>query len=184
MLDIRSNKWKCEKCVCTLHMLLDTFIYTRHNSSLTDSTAALTSLAQACLPEVANTLNSFMALASGSPYTDWGSGEEDGVQEVGRNSDNTISIKRGQSSTWVWEKHKTIIMNCTERMVDKNWIKLSVIDATCVADEEECRAIRVRISRTSWTTRGEGRTTSRMYRSLGSSFIFNRPWNTNSNNKN
>lgn len=39
---------------------------------------------------------------------------------------------------------------------------VAVAVVTCVADEEECLAIRVRMLRTSWTTRGDGRNTSRM----------------------
>lgn len=75
--------------------------------AMTESTSEHTSLAQACLPEVATTLNSFVALASGNPYAEWGGLKDGTVQEVGRNSDNNVSIKRGQSRTW-YDKTETL----------------------------------------------------------------------------
>lgn len=71
-----------------------------NQATVIESASEHTSLAQACLPEVATTLNSFMALASGNPYAAWGGLKGGAVQEVGRNSDNNVSIKRGQSRTW------------------------------------------------------------------------------------
>lgn len=38
--------------------------------TMTKSTSEHTSLAQACLPEVATTLNSFMVLDTGNPYAE------------------------------------------------------------------------------------------------------------------
>lgn len=77
----------------------------------------LTSLAQACLPVVARTRSSFMALATGSPYADWGVGEAGTVQEQGRNSDITVSIRRGQSKTCSDSpdsSHTTNVNSCQE----------------------------------------------------------------------
>lgn len=77
----------------------------------------LTSLAQACLPVVARTRSSFMALATGSPYVDWSVGEAGTVQEQGRNSDITVSIRRGQSKTCSDSpdsSHTTNVNSCQE----------------------------------------------------------------------
>lgn len=73
-----------------------------HPNQLTmaEGTSAHTSRAQACLPEDATTLNSFMALACGNPYAEDGGLKDGAVQEAGRNSDNKVSVKRGQSRTW------------------------------------------------------------------------------------
>lgn len=60
------------------------------------SRATLTSLAQTCRPAVPSTRRSFIAMATGNPYKDCGAGEEGGAQEEGRNSDITVSIRRGQ----------------------------------------------------------------------------------------
>lgn len=54
---------------------------------------------------------------------DWGGAEDGAVQEEGRNSDNNISIRRGQSSTWV--EHKIYIyrqeqFNVLQIVVDKS----------------------------------------------------------------
>lgn len=58
----------------------------------------------------------------------------------------------------------TAIVNWTASVFDKSQLSVAVafVVVTWVADTDECLAIRVRICRTSWTTGGEGRNTSRM----------------------
>lgn len=91
---MNENTLICTQNVCLQYNYLN---YIVSSSTSMVNQLALTILAQACLPALAKTRRSFIAMETGNPYKEGRVGEVSGVHEQGRKSDITVSISRGQS---------------------------------------------------------------------------------------